>query len=147
MAKKCFCIFLAIIIFSLCCGFSFAQEENSSVTLGNEIMDSIDKTTRNAENVVNMDGEKTNNGESNIKNDITKGMDSITGGEEEAKNVVDSRVNETGSGTYNTVRTTAEGTNSSLDTMTTTTWMWIILIAAAVVIIAAIWYYATQDNH
>lgn len=130
MAKKIFLVGFAMIILCLCCGVCFAAEDNS-VTLGNEIMQSIDKTGESANNVVsgnwlNDAGNTTRNTGDNIKND-TKAM--------------------TGVGGYNTTRTsTDQTTNGATNTMSTTTWMWIILVVAAIIIIAAIWYYATQNN-
>lgn len=138
MAKKIFLVGLAVIILCLCCGTCFAAEKNNSINLGNEIMESIDKTRDSVDNVIsgnavrdagNMVRDGANNVKDGIKNtgnNLNRGMD----------------------GNYNAVRTTTEGTvqNRNLNTMTTTTWMWIILVVAAVIIIAAIWYYATQNN-
>lgn len=130
MAKKIFMIGFAMIILCLCCGVCFAAEDNS-VTLGNEIMQSIDKTKESASNVVSgnwiNDEENTVRAEGdNMKND-TKAM--------------------TGTSNYNTTRTSVDQTaNRTINTMSTTTWMWIILVVAAIIIIAAIWYYATQNN-
>lgn len=130
MAKKIFMIGFAMIILCLCCGVCFAAEDNS-VTLGNEIMQSIDKTKESASNVVSgnwiNDEENTVRAEEdNMKND-TKAM--------------------TGTSNYNTTRTSVDQTaNRTINTMSTTTWMWIILVVAAIIIIAAIWYYATQNN-
>lgn len=126
MAKKIFIVGFAMIIFCLCCGVCFAAEDNS-VNLGNEIMQSIDKTGESMNNVVsgnwvNDSGNAIREAGDNVRNDF-KAM--------------------TPAGNYNTARTTAEGTTN---TMTTTTWMWIILVVAAIIIIAAIWYYATQNN-
>ena len=77
MAKKIFMIGFAMIILCLCCGVCFAAEDNS-VTLGNEIMQSIDKTKESANNVVSgnwiNDAENTvRNAGDNMKND-TKAM-------------------------------------------------------------------------
>lgn len=130
MAKKIFIVGFAMIILCLCCGVCFAAEDNS-VTLGNEIMQSIDKTGESANNVVSGNwvkdaGNTVKNAGDNVKNDA-KAM--------------------TGTGSYNTTRTSAETTtNGAVNTMSTTTWMWIILVVAAIIIIAAIWYYATQNN-
>lgn len=130
MAKKIFIVGFAMIILCLCCGICFAAEDNS-VTLGNEIMQSIDKTGESANNVVsgnwvNDAGNAVRNAGDNIKNDA-KAM--------------------TGTGSYNTTRTSVDQTtNGAMNAMSTTTWMWIILVVAAVIIIAAIWYYATQNN-
>ena len=130
MAKKIFMIGFAMIILCLCCGVCFAAEDNS-VTLGNEIMQSIDKTKESANNVVSgnwiNDAENTvRNAGDNMKND-TKAM--------------------TGTSNYNTTRTSVDQTtNRTINAMSPTTWMWIILVVAAIIIIAAIWYYATQNN-
>lgn len=146
MAKKSLICGLAIIILSLCCGMCFAADNGNSINLGNEVMESIDKTGDSIENVIsgNIVGDTANtvkdgvnnvgNGVRDIGNDVKDGVDNT---------------NRTTTGNYNTIRTTTEGTttnNNGINTMTATTWMWIILIVAAVVIIAAIWYYATQNN-
>lgn len=129
MAKKIFIVGFAMIVLCLCCGVCFAAESNS-VSLGNEIMESIDKTGESMNNVVsgnwiNEAGNNARQAGDNTRNDL-KTM--------------------TGTGDYNTTRTTAEGTTNNAGTMSTTTWMWIILVVAAIIIIAAIWYYATQNN-
>lgn len=130
MAKKIFLVGFAMIIFCLCCGVCFAAEDNS-VNLGNEIMQSIDKTGESMNNVVS--GNWTNDAE----NAVRDAGDNVRNGAERM----------TGTGDYNATRTTVEGTtNGATNTMSTTTWMWIILVVAAIIIIAAIWYYATQNN-
>lgn len=130
MAKKIFIVGFAMIILCLCCGVCFAAEDNS-VSLGNEIMQSIDKTGESMNNVVS--GNWTND----AGNAVRDAGDQIR---DNAKAM-------TGTGNYNTTRTTVEGTtNGATNTMSTTTWMWIILVVAAIIIIAAIWYYATQNN-
>ena len=146
MAKKIFVTAFAIIVLCLCCGVCFAADNNSSsVNLGNEIMDSVDKTGKSIDNVISGNvvkdaGNTVRNAGNNVKNGINDaGRD--------AKDAVGGVVNRTEYGAYNTTRTTAEGTtNGNFSTMTTTTWMWIILVVAAIVIIAAIWYYATRSN-
>lgn len=140
MAKKIFLVAFAIIVLCLCCGSCFAAENNgSSTNLGNEIMDSIDKTGKSINNVV------SGNIVKDAGNTVRNAGSDIKDGAKDGKNTVDGMVNTTN---YNTTRTTAEGTatNSGFSTMTTTTWMWIILVVAAIVIIAAIWYYATRTN-
>lgn len=146
MAKKIFMVAFAIIVLCLCCGSCFAAETNgSSTNLGNEIMDSIDKTGKSVDNVVSGNIVKdAGNTVRNAGNDVKDGADDAG---RDGKNAVDGVVNGTNSGAYNTTRTTAEGTTTGgFSTMTTTTWMWIILVVAAIVIIAAIWYYATRTN-
>lgn len=145
MAKKIFVTAFAIIVLCLCCGVCFAAEDSStSVNLGNEIMDSIDKTGKSIDNVVSGNIVKdAGNSVRNAGNDVKDGAkDAGNAG----RDAIDGTVNRNGD--YNTTRTTAEGTatNTGFSTMTTTTWMWIILVVAAVIIIAAIWYYATQNN-
>lgn len=162
MAHKTFFVILAIIILCLSCGMCLATEEKS-VDLGNEIMDSIDKTGKSINNVVSGNVIKdTGNG---VKNGVEKAENMVKDGVKDVGNTVNNGikdvnqetenkyndnkiVNREVNGNYNTVRTetTATGINSGLQTMTTTTWMWIILVVAAVIIIAAIWYYATQNN-
>jgi hypothetical protein len=119
MTRKLLYSVLAIIVLCICSSTCFAADNGNSVTLGNEIMQSIDKTGQSFENLTSM----------NIVDDTV--------------NEVKSGVND-----YNTVQTTTESTvqRSGMNTMTTTTWMWIILSVAAIIIIAAIWYYATQNN-
>lgn len=149
MAKRGLFVGLAVIILCLCCGTCFAAEgNNNSINLGNEIMESIDKTGDSINNVVsgnavNDAGNAVRDGVNNVKN----GVENIGN---DAKNIDDGVVNRSNAGgNYNAVRTTTEGTQgviTNFDAMSTTTWMWIILVVAAVIIIAAIWYYATQNN-
>lgn len=137
MAKKIFIVGFAMIILCLCCGICFAAEDNS-VSLGNEVMQSIDKSGESINNVVS--GNWTNDGgkAKDTRNDLRDDTGAITGNTGRNENA----------GNYNTTRTTVEGmTNDAMaGTMSTTTWMWIILVVAAIIIIAAIWYYATQSN-
>lgn len=144
MAKKIFIVAFAIIVLCLCCGSCFAAEDGgSSTNLGNEIMDSIDKTGKSVDNVVSGNiVQDAGNTVRNAGNDVDNGARDAG---RDGKDAVDGVVNTTN---YNTTRTTAEGTttNGGFSTMTTTTWMWIILVVAAIVIIAAIWYYATRTN-
>lgn len=153
MVKKSVIAGLTAIVLSLCCGLSFAAEENDqkSINLGNEITKSIDKTGSSFENMTNdvFSG--------NVVNDMRNGVDNITDmGRTENDKTDNTRtdinttnnngmMNTARNGMYNTVRTTAEGT-TNMSTMSTTTWMWIILAVAAIIIVAAIWYYATQNN-
>lgn len=132
MAKKSLICVFAIIVLSLCCGFCFAAEDNSSINLGNEIMKSVDKTGESAENVVS-------------GNVVNSTVDTVKGGMNNTKNMMQNDDNNN----YDVTKTATEGTadNNGMGTMTTTTWMWIILVVAAVIIIAAIWYYATQNNN
>lgn len=144
MAKKIFIVGFAMIILCLCCGICFAADDNS-VGLGNEIMQSIDKTGESMENVVS--GNWINDMGNTVKdagNDVRDGVTGITGTDQNGRN--DNR-DMRATGDYNTTRTTVEGTtNGATNAMSTTTWMWIILVVAAIIIIAAIWYYATQNN-
>ncbi len=154
MAKKSFICVFAIIVLSLCCGMCFAAEEGSSVNLGNEIMQSLNKTGDSAKNVVsgNIVGDTANtvkkgvdnvgNAVRDVGNDVQNGVEDVDGN---GNNNGDNRR----TGDYNVTRTVTEATTDAgngFGTMTTTTWMWIILVVAAIIIIAAIWYYATQNN-
>ena len=134
---------IAIIVLSLCSGFSFAND-NNSINLGNEIMQSVDKTGDSFNNMIS--GNTIRDAGNSMKN----GINSMMNGTENMVNKVENGVNNIGNmnmaGDYNVVRTDVEGTTNNFSTMTTTTWMWVILVVAAIVIIAAIWYYATQDN-
>lgn len=144
MAKKIFIVAFAIIVLCLCCGSCFAAEDNgSSTNLGNEIMDSIDKTGKSVNNVVS--GNIVKDAGNTVRNAGNDMKDGAKDAGRDGRDTVEGVVN---SSNYNTTRTTAEGTttNGGFSTMTTTTWMWIILVVAAIVIIAAIWYYATRTN-
>lgn len=144
MAKKSLICALAIIVLSLCCGFCFAAEDNSSINLGNEIMKSVDKTGDSAQNVV------SGNIVNSTRDTVRDGVDNVGNMVKDAGNNMDGNNNDNNNrdNNYDVTRTTTEGTanNNGIGTMTTTTWMWIILVVAAVIIIAAIWYYATQNN-
>lgn len=141
MTKKLLVLGFAAVILCLCCSVSFASENNNSITLGNEIMQSIDKT-----------GDSFNNMMSG--NMVTDTANSVRNGVEDVRNGMMDGVNTIQNGTmrtnqnYNVTQTTTEGNigQMGMNTMTTTTWMWIILAVAAIIIIAAIWYYATQSN-
>ena len=74
MAKKSLICVFAIIVLSLCCGFCFAAEDNSSINLGNEIMKSVDKTGESAENVVS-------------GNVVNSTVDTVKGGMNNTKNM------------------------------------------------------------
>lgn len=141
MAKKIFLIIFAMIILCLGCGMCFAAD--NSVNLGNEVMQSIDKTGESMNNVVS--GNWTNKDGKNMR--TTEQKDVRNTNDYVRDNVRDDARAVRGTGTYNTTRTTAEQTaTNAMNTMSTTTWMWIILVVAAIIIIAAIWYYATQNN-
>lgn len=137
MAKKIFIVGFAMIILCLCCGICFAAEDNS-VSLGNEVMQSIDKSGESINNVVS----------GNWTNDDGKTKDTRNELRDDAGAIIGNTGRNENAGNYNTTRTTVEGmTNDAMTgTMSTTTWMWIILVVAAIIIIAAIWYYATQSN-
>lgn len=137
MAKKIFIVGFAMIILCLCCGICFAAEDNS-VSLGNEVMQSIDKSGESINNVVSGNWTNDDGKTKDTRNDLRDDAGAIIGNTGRNENA----------GNYNTTRTTVEGmTNDAMTgTMSTTTWMWIILVVAAIIIIAAIWYYATQSN-
>lgn len=141
MAKKSLICGLAMVVLLLFCGICFAADDGNSISLGNEVMRSIDKTGNSFRNVVS--GNVVNGAVNNVRegtNNVENGLNDVVNGND--------RNNNAGNRDYNTVRTTTEGTttNGTAGTMTATTWMWLILIVAAVIIIAAIWYYATQSN-
>lgn len=146
MVRKSIVAIITAIVLSLCCGFCFAEENssnNNSINLGNEITRSVDKSGQSVRNVTD-DVFSTNtanhmkDGMQNMGRDVTNGINNVDNG------IVN--VTGTNSGNYNATRTTAQGTTTGFNTMSTTTWMWIILAVAAIIIIAAIWYYATQNN-
>lgn len=154
MTKKFLIVFFSAIVLCLCCGMCFAAQDKS-VNLGNEIMDSIDKTghsfnnvvsgnvVKDAGNMINNEGRRINNGVNNVENGL---RDTGANIRDDRNNIANDRTNGNYNN-YNTVRTTAEGTRTATaNVMSTTTWMWIILVVAAIIIIAAIWYYATQNN-
>ncbi len=163
MLKKSFICALAIIILSLCCTISFANEKGNNINLGNEIMRSIDKTENSMKNVVsgnvvrdagNMVNDEINmmkggvntirNDAGNVENTMRDDRNNSDINRNNDNNMV---ITGTNGGNYNTTRTSVDQTlNGGVNTMTATTWMWIILIVAAVTIMAAIWYYATQGN-
>ena len=167
MLKKSIICTLAIILLSLCCTISLANEKGDYINLGNEIMRSIDKTENSMKNVVSGNvvkdaGNMVNNEMNMIKdrvNDVGEGIkdtgnavrDGVDNTENDMNRNNDNNNNAgvagTNGGNYNTTRTSVDQTlNGGINTMTATTWMWIILIVAAVTIMAAIWYYATQGN-
>lgn len=137
---------LAIIVLCVCSSTCFAAENGNSVTLGNEIMQSIDKTGQSFDNIV------SGNIVDDTKNGVRSGVDNAKDGVDDGMNMITDdammMTNNTRQQDYNTAQTATEGTaqRNGMDTMTTTTWMWIILSIAAIIIIAAIWYYATQNN-
>ena len=153
MAKKSLICGLAIIVISLCCGMCFAAENEKEITLGNEIMQSIDKTGDSFQNVVsgNVVRDTANtmkNGVDNMGNSVRDMGNEVTGTVNNMDNNYRNNMNGEVTENYNVSRTstTADTINSGINTMSATTWMWIILIVAAVIIMVAIWYYATQGN-
>ena len=145
MAKKIAYSLLAIITLCLCCSVSFATDNQNSITLGNEVMRSIDKTKDSMDNVV------SGNMLEDVRNTVSNGVTSVVNGIDNIEDDTTRMTNDVrtqGSENYNSTLTTTEGAtqNTGINTMTTTTWMWIILAVAAIIIIAAIWYYATQEN-
>ena len=169
MLKKSIICTLAIILLSLCCTISLANEKGDYINLGNEIMRSIDKTENSMKNVVsgnvvrdagNMVNDEMNMMQNGI-NSVGEGLrdvgNTVSGSEKNIENSMNNDNNRDNSssggvagrndGDYNVTRTSVDQTlNGGINTMTATTWMWIILIVAAVTIMAAIWYYATQGN-
>lgn len=158
MAKKSLICCLAILVLFMFSGICFAANSENSINLGNEIMQSIDKTDDSFKNVVSgnivKDGKNMiTDGVNNVENGMRNTEENIGNGINNTEHSVNNEVNN-GKNTiennrnYNTTRTTAESGTAytGTNTMTTTTWMWIILVVAAVIIIAAIWYYATQNN-
>ena len=137
MTKKALVLICTAVILCLCCSVSFAVENNNSITLGNEVMQSIDKTGDSLNNLVS-------------GNMMTETTNSVVNGAEDVKDGIDNMGNDMmrNNQDYNVTQTTTEGNigGMGMNTMTTTTWMWIILAVAAIIIIAAIWYYATQNN-
>lgn len=165
MLKKSIICTLAIILLSLCCTISLANEKGDYINLGNEIMRSIDKTGDSIQNVI------SGNVVKDAGNMVNNGVNMVSNGINDVGNTVDSTVNNmdnrndmnnnnenrrndnenklvTGTnGDYNATRTsTAQTLNNGINTMNATTWMWIILVVAAVTIMFAIWYYAIQGN-
>ena len=142
MKKKNYIISLfTIIILFMCSGFVFAEDGNSSINLGNEIMQSVDKTGDSINNVIS--GNSIKDAGNSMKNGVNSVMDGM---ENETRNNISGVVNRDTNGDYNVTRVQTEGNGENMNTMSTTTWMWIILVVAAVVIIAAIWYYVTENN-
>lgn len=161
--KKIISTILAVLVIFLCSGLSFATSEsknNNSINLGNEIMQSVDKTGDSFNNMVSGNtikdaGNSIKNGMNNMMDGAENVINSMGNGMNNMINNENNTINNDGKdnigtvntvGDYNTVRTDVQGTTNNLSTMTVTTWMWIILVVAAIVIIAAIWYYATQNN-
>ena len=135
MTKRLLVTICTAIVLCLCCLVSFADENNNSITLGNEVMQSIDKTQSNFDNLVS-------------GNMVTDAANSVVNGALEVKDGMEKDMTKTNQN-YNVTQTTTEGSigTNGMNTMTTTTWMWIILAVAAIIIITAIWYYATQNNN
>ena len=151
MARKSIIFVLAILMLSLFSSICFAADSGNSINLGNEIMQSIDKTENSMKNVVSGNavrdaGNMMRDGVNSVGNGINNMGNSVNNGVNHMENGMNDGMNrmENGDG-YNATRTTAEATTVN-NTMTTTTWMWIILALAATIIFVAIWYYATQDN-
>lgn len=131
---------------------SFANE--NTISLGNEITKSMDKTGDSMKNVLS--GNVIMDAGNNIKNTVNEArnvvMDEANDMKTDLKNEVnkmdkDDEMKKTENGeNYDARRTNAEISRSGIDNNTMMTWMWIALIAATTIIIAAIWYYVTQTN-
>lgn len=131
---------------------SFANE--NTISLGNEITKSMDKTGDSMKNVLS--GNVIMDAGNNIKNTVNEArnvvMDEANDMKADLKNEAnkmdkDDEMKKTENGeNYDARRTNAEISRSGIDNNTMMTWMWIALIAAITIIIAAIWYYVTQTN-
>lgn len=131
---------------------SFANE--NTISLGNEITKSMDKTGDSMKNVLS--GNVIMDAGNNIKNTVNEArnvvMDEANDMKADLKNEAnkmdkDDEMKKTENGeNYDARRTNAEISRSGIDNNTMMTWMWIALIAATTIIIAAIWYYVTQTN-
>lgn len=138
------CIFITTV--------SFANE--NTISLGNEITKSMDKTGDSMKNVLS--GNVIMDAGNNIKNTVNEArnvvMDEANDMKADLKNEAnkmdkDDEMKKTENGeNYDARRTNAEISRSGIDNNTMMTWMWIALIAATTIIIAAIWYYVTQTN-
>lgn len=132
---------------------SFANE--NTISLGNEITKSMDKTGDSMKNVLS--GNVIMDAGNNIKNTVEDARNVVMDEANDMKTDVKNEDNkmdkendemkkiENGEN-YDARRTNAEVSRSGIDNNTMMTWMWIALIAATTIIIAAIWYYVTQTN-
>ncbi len=131
---------------------SFANE--NTISLGNEITKSMDKTGDSMKNVLS--GNAIMDAGNNIKNTVNDARNVVMDEtndmkadvkDEENKMYKDDEMKKTDNGeNYDARRTNAEISRSGIDNNIMMTWMWIALIAATTIIIAAIWYYVTQTN-
>ena len=132
---------------------SFANE--NTISLGNEITKSIDKTGDSMKNVLS--GNVIMDAGNNVKNTIEDAKDVMMDEANDMKADVKDEENkmdkeddkmkrEENRDNYDARKTNAEVSRSGIDNNTMTTWMWIALIAATTIIVAAIWYYVTQSN-
>lgn len=137
MTKK---IFAFIIACALIATTSF-------VFAANEIKDSMDKAGSTVQNVVNGAGEVVRDGAEAVKDgtkdagdaignaagtvgsDINRGMDQVTGNDNNG---------------YNAQRTSAD--EATILGMNANTWTWFVLAIAALAIVALVWYYAMQNK-
>ena len=171
MAKKIFLTIISAIVFVIgLATVSFAKTgTNTTVSLGNEVSKSINKTERNMDDLVddtglNKAGKDIQNGVEDLGNNIRNGFDNMG---RDAEDLVDANhyndtddmrntrntddridnkldnkavAGRTGNYTAGQVQTGVTARNG----MSQNAWIWIVMVVVALVIIAAVWFYAAQ---
>lgn len=151
MAKKIFfTIFFAILALFTLASLSFAESNEITTKLGNEVTESMNKTERSMDdlgdktgldkagkaidNGVKDTGKMIDNGAKSVGRDMKDGMEDLVG----ESNKVAGRT-----GNYASSQIQGEvGRNG----MTANAWIWIVMAVVALVIIAAVWFYAMQRD-
>ncbi|MBR1540776.1 MAG: hypothetical protein IJ629_06475 [Clostridia bacterium] len=163
MAKKVFLITIFAIVLLL--GLStvcFAKVDNTTTTLNNEVTNSMNKTERSMDDLVdrtNLDkaGQAIENGARAVGNVVSTGMDDIGRGTED---LVDGRddtrddtrtdnrsvAGTTGNYTAGQIGQTDPDVTTGRNGMTQNAWIWIVMVVVALIIVAAVWYYAAQRD-
>lgn len=130
MAKKIILSILLAVLFIL--GLSticFAESENTTTTLGNEVSSSMNKTERSMDDL----GEKT--GMDKVGRTVENGARSVG-------NAVAGTTREFTSGQY----ASNPDTNTGRNGISQNAWIWIVMIVVALIIVASVWFYAASQR-
>ena len=155
MAKKIFLtIFFSVVLLLSFFTISFAESSsNTTTTLGNEVTNSMNKTERSMNDLVDrtdMDnvGRTIENGARAIGNTMKNGMNAIENGVEDIGNNTKSenRIVSGTTGNYLAGQQVQDVSTTNNTGMAGNTWIWIIMIVVALIVVALVWYYAAAQN-
>ena len=160
MAKKVFLtIIFALVFFLALTQINLAKTDNTTTQLGNEITESMNKTERSMNDLVdrtNLDkaGSAIENGARAVGNTVRNGMDNIGRGMEDLVDGNDNMMNNQTVGNRAVAGTTGNYTagqiqtdpNNNTNGLTQNAWIWIVMVVAGLVRVGAVWFYAAQRD-